>query len=495
MSNAPAIADPSATSVSTNWNRRYALDAAGVLIGRNRRDKGWTAGLQLLLACAALLVLPILILALGRAISPITNALYPIGAGHDYHSLDEVIRTWRRFFLLIVPMLAILSYFVFRLTQKRAGIAGFRAFCRAFYRATLMAFPLYFVLYLVLDAVLSHVHAYPGEYTAETYIVWIGALIVPLVLAPALFFEKRLKRGLLQSTWRPVCPECGHSVRGAVSDRCTECGEVFPAIDRPGYRWGALRLPWERRGANMFLRYGPTEFLVLFRPFRAGARCAVPGRFVRVWLFLIPAIAVVIATRAAAVGIPAIIMKWKQPRTTATLSTKQFLEALWNDVYQFLTNGWLDELSRVWLPWLMLLLAFPLVGIFLVWLFPIVGSAAARRTRMKWSVYAALAPIALAVAYVLMPIMHSTYASPNVIFRGMPDAPWRSDRIWQVLQTFVPILLATCYGAYWAAGLSRNPFNHYRGFGIFALLLMIYVSAWWLIETVLFPPGVLVTLL
>lgn len=481
---------------------RRGLDLVGILIGRNAADNAWTAGGQLLTAVVGLFLLPDLLYALYDGAYDATSQLG--SHGENRWSLGGAISGWNKTRLIVVGASVVVSLAVFWMTQRPKGMSGLRRWCRAFWRGVLISLPWFFALYFVLELVLGLIPQHPYGYSSEVALLLGAALVFGVVLLPALFFERRQKRGLMQAKWRPKCPECGHSVRGAVSGRCTECGVTFPKVDCPGYRWGALRLPWEQRGASFVTTYGPTEFLVLFRPLHAGARCAAPGRWWRVVLFLVPAIAVVIATRAAAVGVPHIIAKWTRPQNTVNLTTPEYLKAIWDDFYEFLGTTFLHEVGRFWLPWVLLLGAIPLVGVLLAWFYPVHGSRAARQARMKWSIYAALVPIALAVAYGMIPIVAAALAGPPTvplprIAKRVPAGLLTPDvsftDLFDALQPSVPLLFAFAYGVYWAAGLSRSPYNQYRGCGMFSLLLFIYVGVWWVFENWLFPPGVLVALL
>ena len=63
------------------------------------------------------------------------------------------------------------------------------------------------------------------------------------------------------SRWRPVCPDCGYSLRGATSDRCPECGVPYPTTARTYRRWAVRRLPWDRlhRG-SLLIAYFKSPF-------------------------------------------------------------------------------------------------------------------------------------------------------------------------------------------------------------------------------------------
>ncbi|MEW6253473.1 MAG: hypothetical protein AB1716_22750, partial [Planctomycetota bacterium] len=76
----------------------------------------------------------------------------------------------------------------------------------------------------------------------------IPSVLSVLVLAlagPAAAARWRGK--LLKQRWRPMCPECGYSLRGLASARCPECGEDLPAVGPGSRRWAVRRLVWDRR--------------------------------------------------------------------------------------------------------------------------------------------------------------------------------------------------------------------------------------------------------
>jgi hypothetical protein len=84
------------------------------------------------------------------------------------------------------------------------------------------------------------------------------------------------------SSWRPVCPECGYSLRRLKASRCPECGQDLPVSSRIFRRWAIRRLPWDRavRGSAFWAYWGTLVRIVLM-PWSAGRSLVLPDRWGR----------------------------------------------------------------------------------------------------------------------------------------------------------------------------------------------------------------------
>jgi len=104
------------------------------------------------------------------------------------------------------------------------------------------------------------------------------ALCAYAVFGPALLARSE-RPYLRRSRWRPVCPECGYSLRRLRGERCPECGVAFPTTSRVFRRWAVRRLIWERlQRGNALFAYIKTVLTIVFWPCRAARGVAVPDR-------------------------------------------------------------------------------------------------------------------------------------------------------------------------------------------------------------------------
>lgn len=209
-----------------------------------------------------------------------------------------------------------------------------------------------------------------------------------LVLAPALLSRRTLGA---RSGWRPVCPECGHSVAFARGQRCVECGEQYPSL-RPFFRrWAVRRIPWERRQRTIPIAYLQNLLLILFTPWRAAWRLGTPdqvGRAMRWWLGHFVALVAVVSVFVF--WLPA-VFQWG-----------------WDDAKSL---GW-ETLIRMGVPkppsvlpattwlgaWGIGLAAPVIFGVFLSLCMPRVQPAL-RIAMVKWSLYCGIVPLALPLAF------------------------------------------------------------------------------------------------
>lgn len=295
-----------------------------------------------------------------------------------------------------------------------------------------------------------------------------------LALGPALISPRVLPT---RQRWRPVCPECGHTVAYAVEPRCSECGAGYPT-QRPFYRrWAIRRLPWEQRQRAIPTAYLSTLLLIIFRPRQAAWRLANPdrmGRAVRwfvghvlagpVLLILISPLAWVFVTT---------LLGPRQPDPWAAAGIKLADEYDWNLV---------DEIAPRVAAWLVVFTYPVLLGVVLSYAHPW-SHPATRRAMMKWSLYAGVVMVVLALLAfgAALYVMLATTAGFAQSWLSFPTGfRWPASHV--VIRG-----LTLFYAAWWAIGMGVQPWQRSRGFAVFAVAFVLFVIVWrlslWLFNT------------
>jgi len=301
-------------------------------------------------------------------------------------------------------------------------------------------------------------------------------------------------RLLRLSRWRPVCPECGYSLRGLVKPRCPECGTAMPTDSRVFRRWAVQRLPWDRaRRGGIFVSYLHTLLWIWFWPWGAGWRVVLPDRWGRAlrWASLN---VLMVSAAGALLGNGLYFTRW-------------FVYTIWPDPlrhpHYFMFEPAPFDRVAAWLAqsmaaWVVVLVTLPLLGSFL----SMVGwrrHLAAKWTGVKWSLYCSAALWIPMVAYylvflffvplALLPVQRVSVSVEVILDNPPPDIP-----VW---------LLALAYGLWWALGLAANPYSRTRAqpmWGLYVvsigtLIVLAFIAAWFVLAWLLFPAGPLGDLL
>ena len=370
----------------------------------------------------------------------------------------------------------IIAFIPFRIVARRLS-RPFAPFVRAWWRTCLWG-SLLLPLAAYLEGSLT-----PG--TAPDGAAWpVSALY--LLLGPAVFAEGEVRRsGLRMSRWRPVCPECGYSLRRAVSDRCPECGEPFPTTSRVYRRWAVRRLPWDRRNrGSLLFAYINTVLLIVFCPCRASRGLVTPdhhGRPVR-WAVGHLLLAALLGTVA---GSELIYPTWftelfapvvPRPGTVWENGATHARFVLW--------------IAQSFLAWLIVMAPLPALGVAL-------GAAvpgrhpAAQRAIARWSLYGAVLVLPLHVAHCTakLVVWASTTGSTGLMlpFTGI-SRPFLAP-------SCPPTFLAVLYGLWWARGVSAIPYLSQRRLPVFAAHAALFICVWLVLAKVLFPATELASLL
>lgn len=377
--------------------------------------------------------------------------------GWEYRTGSEVIakNAFLLFVLLAVEwMLAYLLWVGVRSRQPHATTANYYFVC--LWRACVLGT---IVLPTLVAASLYMFNVpYVGLVIGVLYLI-----IAPAGLAPRILPTRQ--------PWRPVCPECGHTVAYAVLPRCTECGEPYPSADRFYRRWAIPRVPWERTTRSWFFAYIQTMFMIVFRPGAAAWRLGTPARMDRAvwWAIAHPAIPLCVIAALLLVA-------------NARMSSVQ----TWAGVYPGgivpadpPNVGSATSMILRLVAWTIAAIFYPVsIGLLLV-----AGVSkiqpAARRAMYKWTLYASALPIAILigvigvglslwVGYVLNVRVISARQVPSVVF-SLFNTP-----------KVVLLLVTAVYAIWWSIGLASQPYARRRGFVVFLLALAAYAATWWL---------------
>lgn len=275
--------------------------------------------------------------------------------------------------------------------------------------------------------------------------------------------------------WRPVCPECGYSLRGLTQPRCPECGIDFPTTSPTFRRWAVRRLPWDRlKRAGLIRSYLTTILLIFFCPCRAARGAAVPdhwGRAIR-WAAVHLLLAAVVATFLAdGQG----YVRWV---------VNHFRPDPFRHPYMFMYEESPADRVVIWttqslLAWVATLTVFPLIGS-LVSLGVPGRHRAAKLTGAKSSLY--LSPV---VALWIAVWYGYHFINPPVSLGGYELPP-----------PTVPVsFLMGVYALWWASVMACNPYARSRGIGEFLLYVLLFVAVWAGLAWGCFRTGPLETLL
>ena len=312
------------------------------------------------------------------------------------------------------------------------------------------------------------------------------AVPVYLLLGPAYFARQELRRrSLRRSRWRPGCPECGYSIHRLVEPRCPECGATLPTTRPTFRRWARRRLLWDRtQRGNPLIAYLLTLLIIVIRPCRAGREIAMPDRYGRAlrWaLFHIVIAAAIACLLKRDSEIRHILYVLFNPADTP-------LNICWNPHADPLA-GVPIWAAQCWLAWAIVLTVIPLIGCGLAYI-GLNRHAAARRTMVKWSLYAcAVLPFACFALQAIRFWRDISY----MISSG--QSAWRSflEAFSSTPPPLAPIIAA--YALCWASGVANNAYLPHRGAGTFIKYLALYAAFWLLIAYVLYPLGALRCLL
>ncbi len=247
------------------------------------------------------------------------------------------------------------------------------------------------------------------------------------------------------SRWRPVCPDCGYSLRGSTSDRCPECGVPYPTTARTYRRWAIRRLPWDRLNRGILLiAYLKSLFLILITPCWAGRHLAQPDRWGRAIRWAVVH-CVILAIAATMLCYDCTFSMWIWRRFVP--------DPLFHPLFYMQVPAPASRIL-VWslqslVAWFVFLASVPATGVALTLLWPR-RHRAWKATAAKWSLYATAALVPALAAwygyYLVFPPLSPPPGGITIYTLGPPpDMP-----AW-----FAAIVYATI----WTLGVMRNTYR------------------------------------
>ncbi len=353
----------------------------------------------------------------------------------------------------------VLAYIGVRIVARRRR-TPFALFVRAWWRACLygiVLIPVALALFGTSSAVLS-----PSlcGLLLGTYF-----LVLPAILADAELHPRwRMAR------WRPVCPECGYSLRRLALPRCPECGRALPVATHAYRRWARPRLAWDRatRG-GLPATYVRTLLTIIVCPCRAARGLLLPDRYARAvrWCVAHVLLLALIGTAFGSHGFfwQHALTKWYASGPTP------------DDQYEAgMTAGVLATWAvQSLLTWIIMLGTLPALGVALGVIWP-ARHPAARRAIAKWSLYATTVLVLAFLGANAGPLANwcraQFAASGPMIFH--PKTP----------PALVVVLL---YALWWARGVAANPYLRRRGVWVFFGHAALYLAVWRLLIVAFFP--------
>lgn len=463
--------------------KRRALVA--ILMARPGSEGREAALLQILLVLASPVVLTGLMYSIAKLIEPITRQFW---GNWNYRRFSSYESTYQPqlppltedgvLMLLVIGSMTGLflcvSYLFYRFGSPAAGRTNLR-FVRHCWMTALVnlvaGLTVFYVILLLPPAI------QPMQWPSPLDDISTLLPITLLLLGPTLL--ARLEhRGIKKPSWRPQCPECGHSLKHARA-RCSECGEAFPTERTRFRRWAVLRLPWDRaRRGFLLVPYWATLAGVVFMPRRFAGGAAVPDRIGRAWRWA--AFHMLLVAGVAALGKYGprwyfeVVLPYSDPLGPPYEGPDLGHYAVWA--------------SQTAAMWLAAQVSYFASAVILLNLLP--GTLpAARRTMLKWALYCTAALPVLEVAVLGIEV---TGAIPGVTVAGrfawMPG--WqRLWWDWQQLTRPPELLIAMGYGWLWAAGVSANRWIAWRGCTTWMVTYAAYVGIWLCLTQLLFRIG------
>lgn len=377
-----------------------------------------------------------------------------------------------RLLITVIALEGLLAYLPFRAVARRER-KPLRFFVRCWCQSCqwgLLAIPSAAVAFVTVARAMQVDVLVPAFYVFASLYLLAG----PALLARGILRAQRIAR------WRPVCPECGYSLRHAVGTTCSECGSPFLAQTRSYRRWAVGRLAWDRlRRDGLLIAYIHTMLAILFRPRRAGRSVTAPDRWPRAirWatfhFVAFALVATLFGSRFYFLEQVARILGWMPLRQVPFERP---------DPPHTLVFGWAAQSFLAHLFGLALLL----VTAWLVAMAMPACSKVARRSIFKWSLYAIVAICPATLLWYLCQLH-----LPGSV--GMPQAGVVGQilSVWRPRGTTTPLasLLAVAYGLWWAAGVSANPYLRRRDWRTLVLYLAAFIGLWLLLTNFLFDLG------
>ncbi len=280
---------------------------------------------------------------------------------------------------------------------------------------------------------------------------------------------------MLLSSWRPVCPDCGYSIRGLAGARCPECGVEFPTTCKTYRRWAFRRIAWDRaKRGSVFLVYLRTLAVILFLPRRAARGLALPDHWPRCVRWAAVHLALVIFALALLAS-GENTLYWLVQQVSPSSFDPPHLD-LPSDASAAWVAVWFGHSLTAWT--VTILLPVGLASLLSI-SFP-GRHHAAKLGGVKWSLYLSSLFIVMLAAWRCYCILNPMQVQVSFPFTFTLPVP-RS--------TPPAMLFAGAYGAWWAVGMAANPYNRVRTVRAFFGFALLYAGSWAILAWVLFPAG------
>jgi len=287
------------------------------------------------------------------------------------------------------------------------------------------------------------------------------------------------------SRWRPVCPECGYSLRGSSSARCPECGVPFPSTNRFFRRWACRRLAWDRQHRGGVVQaYVRTLVSLTCMPWRTGTGLTISdhgGRTLRWGLAHVAAA----MTIGAALGTQKLFLYWAESQFTDPVSVWAHPSS--SAPAEPPAGKVLTWFAESCLAWVVAAGAVVMVGVCLSFLLPR-RHRAAKRGGVKVSLYLSLLlPLAIGLWYAYK------FVHPDTTWMGFPFPQTSTFRL--PAQAPRVTLIGYWYGLWWAIAMAYNPYERLRGAKGVIIYGALFAVVWFLVTHTFFPARELVVLL
>jgi hypothetical protein len=361
-------------------------------------------------------------------------------------------------FAVAVGLNGTLAYIPFRLVARRDRVPV-RAFVAHWWRICLWGLLLVPPAEVARRVAERSVSASLGGLPAVAFVLCTLA-------GPAWLARPRRK----QTHWRPVCPECGYSVRRLTVPRCPECGEDLPSSSPFYRRWAFHRLVWDRRErGSKAIAYLKTVAALAVCPRRAARGLGLPDRIPRAIWWAAGHLLLLGLVAGGAFATLHVAGSWRD--TTWPYAPSDARITLWS--------------AQTLVAWVIAGATWPLTGILIAIAMP-GRHPAARWAEVKWSLYAAALP-ALFVGLdkvVLTGLGLYAYFFLSAGSLALPRLLWTLNS--NPLHAMVPALL---YGLWWARGIAAHPYLRRRGFETFMAHAVLFAVVWFVLFDQLLNPG------
>jgi len=322
--------------------------------------------------------------------------------------------------------------------------------------------------------------------TTRDYGLGVNAVLLGhlfLIIGPSLLVRDEWPRQR-RARWRPQCPECGYSLRGAAANRCPECGCEYPSPNRFYRRWAIQRLLWDRRQrGSPPIAYIRSLLTVVCCPCRAAWRVAIPDRYGRAarWAAAHLVLTALLGTLLGSARYYGMVIVYRLRGLPYSLPVPVGEE--YPGLEEYPTGRVLIWATHSFGAWLIACAALPLVAILVGVIIP-GRHPAAKGSIAKWSLYATpilIPALLLSVGLETWRAVRNVLRLDNLLVEGSESA-W----LW---------LLTLIYALWWALGVAVNPYLSRRGWRVFLAHFAGYLAVWTLLRFVLFHAGALEALL